>query len=204
MVSTMTAPPPIMSVPPPTHGQHMMANSYATNQMQQQQQSQPQMYGQPPMSHAPGPPTSQPPGQQFVINSNGWPHPVTSSQPPNMPHLSQQPPALEYSQGTGGTTYQQIQHPIMTTATSMGMPVQYPQMPPLMNRQVPPPPFSAAQGVMQTGPPPQPVPFPIQQQPPPPPPPQEGGKGGLMRPGQKRKLVEDNGGEMISNKNGHG
>lgn len=218
IVSTMTAPPPIMSVPPPAV-QHMMA-SYGANPMQQQQQPQAHMYGQmpissqAPMSHAPSQGATQ--QQQFVINSNGhWPHSMAqavtsqSCQPPHSVHLSH--PAgglhgapLEYRSGSGGTTYQQIQHPIMTTATtSMGVPVvqqqqQYPQMPPMMkmNHQVPPPPFTTASAgnVMQTGPPPhpQPVPFPM--------PPHD---NQMMRSGQKRKLIEDSG-ENMPNKGGHG
>lgn len=180
IVSTMTAPPPIMSVPPPTV-QHMMANSYATNPMHAQNH----MYGQVPMSQAPGQPQQQ---QQFLINHS---------------HPGLHGPPLEYRSGSGGTTYQQLQHPIMTAATSMGMPVQYPQMPPIMkmNHQVPPPPFTTSQGpgnVMQAGPPPQPVPFPMQQQ-------QE--SQNVIRSGQKRKLVDDggdNGSNMNQKNNGYG
>lgn len=217
IVSALTAPPPIMSVPPPTVQHHIMVpNSYA---------QQTHLYGghQVPMSHAAPSPVQQQ-QQQFVINSNGWPPhsmvPQTSQQ--HAVHLSQ-PPAtamhgipVEYRSGSGGTTYQQIQHPIMTTATT-SMAVQYPQMPPMMkmNHQVPPPPFGTCQGggggggpPSQQQPPPQPVPFPMQQQ-------QQqqqaqennNNQNIMMRSGQKRKLMDDNGGDGVNqmpNKNGHG
>lgn len=206
MVSAMTAPPPIMSVPPPTVQHIMVPNSYATNPQHTH------LYGQAPMSHAAVAPT-QAPTQQFIIN--GWPQHAATSQPQHTMHMGQHHPGaaqgangmhgipVEYRSGSGGITYQQIQHPIMTATTSM--PVQYPQMPPIMkmNHQVPPPPFSSSQGVMQTGPP-QPVPFPMQQlqqqQS------QENGNPNMMRSGQKRKLADDNvvDGMNMPNKNGHG
>lgn len=196
MISTMAAPPPIMSVPPPV--QHMInTSSYATNLMQTHQPPpqhpppQPHMYGHASVSMAQPRPQAQaihmmppvgavPPQQQqqqYVLNQPGWPHSMASasSQPP--PHFSQPAlhaaPPMEYRPGSGGTTYQQIQHPIMTASTynnsSMGMPVQYPQ----------------------------PVPFPMHA-------PMD--NSNMIRPGQKRKMMDDggDGGNLPPNKNGHG
>lgn len=185
---SMTAPPPIMSVPPPTVQHIINTSSYAP---------QPHMYGHAPvsMAHAgvpPPPPQGQPQAihimppvsgvpppvhqnQQFVINQQpGWPQsmaPVSSHQQ----HLSQPAmhgaPPMEYRSGSGGTTYQQIQHPIMTASAynnnSMAM---YPS---------------------------QPVPFPMQ--------PMENANPNMIRPGQKRKMMDEGGdGGSLPNKNGHG
>lgn len=196
MISTMAAPPPIMTVPPPV--QHIIgtSSSYATNLMQthqpppQHHPAQSHMYGHasvsmaqsrsqaqaihmmPPVSGVP--PQQQP--QQYVLNPPGWPPSMASvsSQPPPPSHLSQPAlhaaPPMEYRPGSGGTTYQQIQHPIMTASaynnSSIGMPVQYPP----------------------------PVPFPMQQ------PPME--NSNMIRPGQKRKMMDE--GSESANKNGHG
>lgn len=208
MVS-MTAPPPIMSVPPPTVQHHLIGNSaYPANPMQTQPvQPQQHMYGQVPvpMSHTGSqqqqqtihmmPPVSGVPPPQMLINQQqgGWPHSMASisSQSQQGMHMTQpqmtgQPlhavaPPMEYRPGSGGTTYQQIQHPIMTASTfnnnPMGMPVQYPTMPP--------------------PPPPQPVPFPSQQQSMD----MNSSQNNMMRTGQKRKMVD---GDNNANKSGHG
>lgn len=187
MVSSMTAPPPIMSVPPPAV-HHLMANTFS------QPPGQSHLYGQVTMSHAP-PVGGQQQQQHFVIGSNGWTsqahtvHQQAVAAGTAM-HQQQQPPPIEYRPGMGGTTYQQIQHPIMTATTSMGMPVvqyqsQQPQMI-KMNHQVPPPP----------------VPFPmvpISSQ-------EQAAVTNMMRTGQKRKMVDEGGVNGMPNmmKNGHG
>lgn len=173
---TMAAPPPIMSVPPPTVQHILVPNSYAANQMQ-------------PNAAAAAA------AQQFVINSSGWSHAAATTSQPHTVHLGQPPMhgmmPMEYRPGSGGTTYQQLQHPIMTATTSMGMPVQYPPMM-KMNHQMPPPPFSAGQPQQL-----QPVGFPTQQQ-------QQENAAALMRSGQKRKMMGEENGVDGANGGGHG
>lgn len=152
----MSAPPPIMSVPPPPTVQHIMGNSYVANpifaqapisaSMQNVAQQQQTIHMLPPASSV-APVQQHPHQQQFVINPHGWPQHsmaaptvVSTQQPPPMQHMGHNVHLghhhpQQYRPGSGGTTYQQIQHPIMTAAAYNNSPlggisVQYQSVPP--------------------------------------------------------------------------